>query len=503
MKKIVLLPLDERPCNYQFPFKLFNSKDLSIVRPEKMGFKKTPADTNYLREFLLNETINADCLIVSIDTLLYGGLIPSRIHHFNEETLLQQLDTIKQIRKKNPSIIIYACSEIMRCPTYSNSDEEPDYYDICGAEIHKIGSILHKKQLGIIPEDDNTELDELKKIAKPEYLNDFVNRRAVNLNINLACIDLAKENYIDYLIIPQDDSAEYGFTALDQIKVRDKISKEFLHTKVSVYPGADEIALTLLSRYVNKIHNKRPKVFVKYNSNMAPFVIPPYEDRTIAETIKWHLLSAGCEQVYSKNEADFILALNAPANKITESIYQPITNKDYSVERNLSEFAVYIKNCIDDGIPVTICDTAYMNGADLELVGLLNHMKLLMQVAGYSGWNTHANSLGTAIAEGVHYLYNKNNDAHKDFLALRYVEDAGYCSHVRKLVAETKLDKLGFNYFNVKESKGIVSQIVKEELRLFIDNNLTTISDQIILDNVYMPWCRMFEVGIDLTYTKK
>ena len=46
MKKIVLLPLDERPCNYIYPQRIFNNGDIKITVPDMsiMGDKKTPAD---------------------------------------------------------------------------------------------------------------------------------------------------------------------------------------------------------------------------------------------------------------------------------------------------------------------------------------------------------------------------------------------------------------------------------------------------------------------------
>ena len=46
MKKIVYLPLDERPCNALFVPKLFNGEQLQVVIPPKMGYKKTPAVWN-------------------------------------------------------------------------------------------------------------------------------------------------------------------------------------------------------------------------------------------------------------------------------------------------------------------------------------------------------------------------------------------------------------------------------------------------------------------------
>ena len=41
MKNIILLPLDERPCNFDFPSKIFNGEKYTIIRPEHLGQKKT------------------------------------------------------------------------------------------------------------------------------------------------------------------------------------------------------------------------------------------------------------------------------------------------------------------------------------------------------------------------------------------------------------------------------------------------------------------------------
>jgi len=42
MKKVVYLSLDERPCNYDFPYNLFNDNSFKISRVnlDCMGFKK-------------------------------------------------------------------------------------------------------------------------------------------------------------------------------------------------------------------------------------------------------------------------------------------------------------------------------------------------------------------------------------------------------------------------------------------------------------------------------
>ena len=97
MKKIVFLPLDERPCNYDFVYKLFQSEEIQLVRPSKLGNKKSAANTEEIREFLLEECKEAYGLILSVDMLLYGGLIPSRMHHETEEVLKENISFLPQV----------------------------------------------------------------------------------------------------------------------------------------------------------------------------------------------------------------------------------------------------------------------------------------------------------------------------------------------------------------------------------------------------------------------
>ena len=111
MRKIVYLPLDERPCNYDFPyFALEHSDSVSIIRPPMglMGKKKTPADSDALADFIVHECRDADYLILALDTLLYGGIIPSRLHRLDTELLKERLGALRKIRLANPKVRISA-----------------------------------------------------------------------------------------------------------------------------------------------------------------------------------------------------------------------------------------------------------------------------------------------------------------------------------------------------------------------------------------------------------
>jgi len=494
--KIVLLPLDERPCNYLFPQKLFSHDDIDIVLPKKLGDKKIPADLNEIDKFLTYECKDATGLIISLDTLLYGGLVPSRIHNEKEDMLKERLQILRDIRRENSGLIIYAFNIIMRCPNYSSSDEEPDYYENYGREIHEIGVAMHKSHLGI---DNILSLDEIIEKVPERYLNDYISRRKVNRELNLASLDLVKENIVDALVVPQDDSCKYGYAAIDQRDIRKAIIENCLDDKVLMYPGADEVELTLMSRMINTLKGKKPKVYLKYATEAAKNIIPLYEGNMLAGTLKYHVLSAGCQLTEAYEMADIIMAVTAPAGNMEEAINQPSKYPEYYAERNIAEMFDFIKYRLAEGKIVTIADNAYANGGDLQIIRLLNANNLLMKVDGYAGWNTSANTVGTAIAEAVDSYHFKLTPTHQNFLGLRYIEDAGYCSVVRQQVT-TELQKYEMNYFDVKEKDGIISEIVKERLEEFIKNELSSISANLQISKLIMPWRRMFEVDITVKY---
>jgi hypothetical protein len=134
--------------------------------------------------------------------------------------------------------------------------------------------------------EEQQELGNIIKIIPDEILKDFLDRRATDRQINLQCLDCVKNGIIDYLVIPKDDTAEYGYAALDQSAISKKIFEEGLMDRVMVYPGADEVGAVLFTRVFNKIKKYVPRVYIKYSSTLGPFIIPKYEDRPLNEAIK-------------------------------------------------------------------------------------------------------------------------------------------------------------------------------------------------------------------------
>ena len=175
--KIVMVTLDERPCNHLYPRMMPKGDyELVVIPQELLGKKKEAADTRKIHDWILENVVDAQVVILSMDTVCFGGIVPSRLHHETYDELSQRSRIIEEIKEINPEIKIYAFELIMRCPTYSSSDEEPDYYQVYGRSIHRYGVYSHKEKLGILSDEELAEYEQIKQELDPEVLNDFISQ---------------------------------------------------------------------------------------------------------------------------------------------------------------------------------------------------------------------------------------------------------------------------------------------------------------------------------------
>lgn len=492
MKKVVYLPLDERPCNYSFVrFLTEDNAEINLVCPDlsEMGDKKVPAEYSKISAFLTRECVDADYLILAIDTLLYGGIVPSRLHRLSAEELGSRLSVIKSVKLANPRLKIYAFSLVMRCPSYSTDDEEPDYYGKIGYEIFRYGQNEHKRALNLITEEEY-QANKIAFAACEPYLPDFLTRRKVNLLVlTEALLMVGKE--IEQMVILQDDSNPYGYTAMDQKKVRDLVNE--LKLSVDIYPGADEGGMSLLARVVCDIKGKAPKIYPVFPFEECKNFIPLYEDREVYKSINAQIKSAGAIVAKTADEADIMLYCNAPSCE-AHNIDKPYAADED--KRDLPEYVARMKRDLENGKAVAVADIAYCNGADVKMTELIEKEIGFLNLAGYAGWNSSSNALGTVISQSVlHYFYGKT-PAHDRFTVERLYEDIGYCAYVRKRVWDYEVVPMGYCYEDTKVARGEVSARIRFLLDEYMKEHYPEITEKYEIADCYMPWRRMFEVGL-------
>lgn len=464
--KIVVIPLDERPCNCDYLKELPLPKGIELVLPGEELLSKKKISCNYtnLEKRLLDNTKDADYLIVSFDTLLYGGIIPSRIQNLELNEILDRSKIIYKIKENNPNIKIFANNLIMRCPSYDSSDEEPDYYENFGYSIFRYGQLVDKESHDHLNDEEIAEKKQLEKKIGKSIIEDFVNRREKNITALLNNIKFVKDGLIDFFVIPQDDCSELGFTAIDQRKVRKYIYDEKLEDKVIIYPGADEIGLTLIARVLNDYFKKKTKFFVFYSSNLGKNAIPMFEDRPISETIKYHIYAVNGLIVSNISEADVCLGVNLGSEFLDKNDKRWYIA--YGKNRNILSFVDTINYILSLNKYCGIADCAYCNEADHELIRHLNKKDLLFKISSYAGWNTSSNTLGTAIANLISYYYSQD-EVRKNFsLYYRYVDDYIYMANVRSKLNEQIVNEHldGVTKFNLGNQKEKYTKICEEKI---------------------------------------
>ena len=501
--KLLYIPLDERPCNVLYPQMIAELQgDVNLVVPplELLGNKKQAAAIDRLWDWLTDNILNCQMALLSIEMLVYGGLLPSRIHQDSAGALTQRLQNLRRLKADHLDIEIFASNLIMRTPAYSSSEEEPDYYADHGENIFNWGWLQDKRLRMGLTAVESARLKKVEVDLPAECLEDYQGRRACNIAVNLATLVLVQEGVISFLSIPQDDSAPYGFTAMDQRQVVSQVVALRLQRQVHLYPGADEVGCTLLARAYSQLRGQSPQIYLMYSSVCSEQIVPLYEDRPLGESVKAHILAAGGQIVSSPDTADVVLAVNTAGQVMQEAWDQSTKDITYTSFRNLRFFVAEIERLLQLGKQVAIADIAFANGGETELVEMLDDAALWDALLAYAGWNTSCNTLGTVLATVSLGLNAQNQQAIAFNKIYRLLEDWAYQSIVRLQTIEAYLPSVGASYYDFNNQDDLITQNIAESLLTLWQTTLQQSFTQWTIKQltVFAPWHRMFEMGLRL-----
>ncbi len=466
--KIVCLPLDARPYNYDFLASLaaMDSR-LNLIMPprELLGFRKTPACFDTLTQFIESNIADADALILSLDMLIYGGLMPARTHHLTQHTLLARLDWLRELQQRYPDVELSASSLILRTPAYDSAEEEPDYYAHCGRALWQYGIYCDRDAQGLLSDEEKTARDRLYAALDKTALADFEQRRQCNATLLLAALDLVHAGVLARLIVPQDDASRFGYTAIDQQQIYKRIADLRLQDRVWLHPGTDESGCTLLTRAWLSRQPAPLKLAPVWSNQRFRAFVPNYEDRPFEESLLSHSRACGIVLCDDPAQADALLAINGCGEVMQEAWQAGSRNAQthkalpYFRSRSLVAFCDALQPWITTK-PVGIADVAFSNGGERELIEVLDQHRLLDKLSAYAGWNTACNSLGTVLASLAFASRGNRPERVHNFMLERIVADWAYQTEVRFTLQDTLLPKLGARYadFNGHEDR-ILSEI--------------------------------------------
>ncbi len=547
MNRVAFLPLDDRPVNYDYPRYLARAAGLEIVLPprEWLGSPWRPSRHAELVGWLEQAASEADAAVVAIDTLAYGGLIPSRTSSESAETVLARLGVLRRLNAAYPGKPILASSVILRICRSNTSEEEKPYWAEYGSRMFQLSSLEHKGELGDATQEELRARDALRSEIPDEAYLDYRRGRARNHAVNRAMLDWAAEGVLDYLLLPQDDTADYGWNVAEARSLQSLIRARRLGDRAITYPGADEIGCLLLARCACRRAGFAPRVWPRYSGVSGPSVVTDYEDRPLHELLKAHLAPLGGVLANSPQEADLILYLNAPVQTqgngdsqwlILRGIgsvraqlppaYHPWLERFTGSEgfratrremespgRNPEEFVRGLLGELKSGRCVAIADVAFVNASDLILGDLLRQHPQVAALAAYGGWNTAGNTLGTVLAQAVIRVLSlragptrEQQAAHIEFLFLRFLDDDLYQGRERSRCMVEDLTAAGIVPTqerlpddaaaaiegSVGSHLGQAAAVLRD---LFISSGLVR---DVRVSHIHLPWRRLFEVGFDV-----
>ena len=444
--KIAFVPIDNRPVCYTLArmiAEIDKDIELSITPRKLLGDLTKTADIDGILKWLY-ELPKQDAIILSLDTLAYGGLIPSRRCPENFDEIKFRAENLKEVLIKNGGKV-YAFSSIMRISNNNYNEEEKEYWSKWGKRIFDYS--YHTCRLGCESCITNT--------IPQDILDDYLQTRKRNFEINKLYLEWQKQGLFDTLIFSKDDCAEYGFN-VQEAQILENMGA-FIKT------GADEIPLSLFARVINGNFRVCP-VFLEPEYKG---LISNYEDVSVEKSVTAQIDLAGGIVTDEKN-ADILLFVNNFRDNQGE-IVMKISTESYSGRLKTPDK------------PYMIADIRFANGADNNFVQELFKNKIEdKNFYGYSGWNTSSNTLGSLIcAAKVKFLAkNYNKDAFKKLQAVRFLDDWAYQANVRQTFKVPDINALRSGMKNYEE---IIAKVLDTE----VDVKYT------------YPWNRLFEVEIE------
>ena len=532
--RVLYVPLDDRPVNLTLPPLLAGIVDYEMAVPprELLGSYRAPGRCEALAEWLMSQpSSQPDCLLLSLDMLLYGGLVASRSPLVPVEQATRRLALLPELRRRFPEALFYASSILTRLDFGLSEEEALRYGDNFHRYVRFATDKAHAQETGQI----------LRGL--PEGLVETYARvRRRNHELNLAAVDQVAAGNLDFLILGQDDADRQGFHLAEQKALVSRVRSTKTGKQVTLYAGADETAAILFSRFVHHHMVQKPKVSVLYLDRPSEQAAP-YEDRPFAENLRLQAAAAGLALVESQSEADMILAVSPPAgNRYTTMINAPRYAKR---RQRLDRFAVQIAE-LAERRGVAICDAAFPNGAEDAFMEALQAAGVpWANLLSYSAWNTAGNSLGTALAHGAVRLIGLRDKAafdlaqlvtsispmryfellnsligaeksHLQLLLTRLVDDWLYQTRVRPVVRERMADLMSGSSFDLTTSYERAEAMVRERLlesasnlwvEEFMGRQAVAIGPpdrrsglalaELQDTQVRLPWHRLFEVELD------
>ena len=501
-KKILLIPIDDRPATGQFPAMIGAIADVRVQTPPAflLGRFLNPGSPDALLDWLESQDLRQySAIVASADMIAYGGLIASRTGTTTLELAKSRAARFEEIRSRFPQTKCFVFSSLMRLAPTATTENRPWRENLVRTVISRERFLKRPMWENFVPFFTNSS-------RLPEkILADFDAVRARNFEFQTYLMNRTKAGSFDFLVLGQDDAQPEGPQIAEQQKLRSFNNDPNSLDRIYFCEGIDQHANVLVSRAILSTIGWKPRVRVVYTDNQGAELTPTYEIRPLKESVNEQIIASGGEIAKSVEDSDYSLYINTP---------NPSQSSFATFSANLGEE-------LEMGFPVAVADVnlGKTGTGDPNLFDALTQGDRAMKLIGYAGWNTAGNTIGTTIPMANVYLAARRLPVdplqrelnQRAFLLHRLVNDFEYHRFTRPMAYEfidnnppaTREETYGERFESVNR---LVQQDLSQRLnrvftQQFLGRTFFAGTRQYVLDgidavSVDLPWPRAYEVRL-------
>ncbi|CAM4172975.1 DUF4127 family protein [Saccharibacillus endophyticus] len=463
MKKVVYIPLDDRPANLDDVIVQGHAAGLEVVTPNTSIIRNRMDDTGEIAgtevvgtsgavygdpaaagQFLQSKAAEADGFIISIDMLAYGGLIGSRrlradggadYPTYDPQTT-SLLDTIAGLKRDYPNKPIFLLDTVMRLATTTMAESlSIEAYTESRALMMKprlpqteFDAVLSGYDL----QPDGSSYEDTVHFDKQTYYNARQHKFKTNRYVLEA---LVRDAGVDFVAFGVDDASTQGVQAneIDWIEAHIDAwlggSGGQNPERAIILPDADGLGHSLMARMAAELHAKdstqplKPVVAVRYFGRDGSEIVNTYEYMDVHTNILRHIEIAGGTYTgdgRSVSNPDYELELVA------------LTSED-----QIGAAIAHIEDNRAAKLPTLVVDFTRGGSAGVVVTPELLNSPATGALFGYSAWNTAGNKIGMSLGMALsRFFFLKKEtqeralglalDAHGSLLFKRFLKDYSY-----------------------------------------------------------------------------
>ncbi len=513
--KVVYVPLDNRPVNFDRAFYLAESVGIDLIMPEEEWLSTTLGEVydqgNCADIFGWLKQQEAEYYIISLDMLFSGGLVGSRAafddtddsvanmnSSFGSYTLSQteqeMVDYLVTLSETKHVVLFDTVMRLASTVNYGGWDmnlynylrgqyasvERKQLYDdeltveniVAGYEFDKDG----KKISTTFGKDFSAEVN--------EYLRSRERKMVIADKLYSLCAD----NVAGIFIGVDDSSPNVNIQSNEIRYVKDNLMKG--KENRLLFSGADELGLMGISEVATAMYGEI-KVNLQYFGEGETYVADGFDPGTLGESVVSHIDAVG--GIIDKENADMdVLVLTRSAS----------TGANATVHKNnVDKLIAKLEENLANNIPTCVIDGSSYDGYGVLAQAMIDKKIGLSEILGFSAWNTVGNAIGISLSNAtarMTYLKNSENiteDSHKGFMktvAFSHVKDTAYKKFGN--LPHTSQGNYKANYKKFVDYSVQLAELINGSEMLTSVNSRENKYD-ISLSDLCWPWDRNFEAS--------